>query len=427
MAAENLSTLSTSEALVDASEATEFGAAIRDMRLAHNTELSTVASTLRIRMVYLQAIEDGRFTELPGPTYAAGFVRAYAEYLGLDLSEVMRRYREVALGSDRQAPLVAPSPVVEGTMPTGFILLVAAVLVAIAYGSWYYLTLNGRDVGDMVSRIPQQIAEIVGMETGTPEVSGPPPNPTAAIEPTEEAAPNAADQPEPATIAESQPPVEAQDLPVPAAVSPAPALSERTGADTPAKINAGQQAEPVTAAVAPATSPPEPASVSETARDIAASVDTTTVAARKPAANADEGPSAQFNIVETSTNSAPAQAIPVTTPGVPEADQTAALPGSPPDATGAEAASRVVLRATAVSWVELRDANDKRIFSRLLLKGETYNVPGRSGITLATGNAGALDILVDGQTIGPLGPVGAVRRAVLMEPAALLRRRNARR
>ena len=63
MAAENLATLSTSEALVGASEATEFGAAIRDMRLAHNTELSTVASTLRIRLVYLQGIEDGRFTE----------------------------------------------------------------------------------------------------------------------------------------------------------------------------------------------------------------------------------------------------------------------------------------------------------------------------------------------------------------------------
>ena len=105
----------------------------------------------------------------------------------------------------------------------------------------------------------------------------------------------------------------------------------------------------------------------------------------------------------------------------------AALPGASSDALGAETTSRVILRATAISWVELRDANGKRVFSRLLKKGETYNVPGRGGITLATGNAGALDVLVDGQTIGPLGPVGAVRRNVLLEPAALLERSNARR
>ena len=62
------------------------------------------------------------------------------------------------------------------------------------------------------------------------------------------------------------------------------------------------------------------------------------------------------------------------------------------------------------------------IFSRLLKKGETYNVPNQYGITLATGNAGALDILVDGQSIAPIGPTGAVRRNVLIEPAALIQR-----
>jgi len=378
------------------------------MRLAHNTELATVASTLRIRQVYLQAIEDGRFTELPGPTYAAGFVRAYAEYLGLDISEVMRRYREVALGSDRQAPLVAPSPVVEGTMPTGFILLVAAVLAAAVYGSWYYLTLNGRDVGDIVSQIPQQIAEIVGLQSNAPETSAQPPKPAA----------NTADQSSPAAVVESAAPAGSQEPLAPAAGSPAPAQPERTADDTPMEINSGRPAEPAEAAVTPAPSRSESASVTETARD-------TSGAADDAAAAAGEGSSARSDSVETTTIPAPAVPVPAAA-GVPEADQSAALPGSPPEIVGPEPPSRVVLRATAISWVELRDANGKRVFSRLLKKGETYNVPGRGGITLATGNAGALDVLVDGQTIGPLGPVGAVRRDVLLEPAALLRRANAR-
>jgi cytoskeletal protein RodZ len=432
MAAENLATLSTSEALVGASEATEFGAAIRDMRLAHNTDLATVASTLRIRQVYLQAIEDGRFTELPGPTYAAGFVRAYAEYLGLDLSEVMRRYREVALGSDRQAPLVAPSPVSEGTMPTGTILLVGAVVAAIAYGSWYYLTLHGRDVGDIVAKIPQQIAEIVGMEAGTPEVLVPLPIPDTATEPPAEAAPGPADQPAGSAVVEAEPPVETQEAPVTTAEPSALAQPVSTTVDTPMKIDAGRQAEPATAVVTPPTSPADSATPTETARETAASTDAAAAAVREPvvpaeAPSAGEQPSARFEPDATPTIPVAATSDPVTAASVPAATQTAALPGETPEAAATEQSSRVVLRASAISWVELRDANNKRVFSRLLKKGETYDVPARSGITLATGNAGALDVLVDGQNIGPLGPVGAVRRGVLMEPDALLRRGNARR
>ena len=418
MVAETLATLSTSDALAGASEATEFGAAIRDMRLAHNTDLATVASTLRIRLVYLQAIEDGRFTELPGPTYAAGFVRTYAEYLGLDLSEVMRRYREVALGLDRQAPLVAPSPVVEGTMPTGFILLVAAVLAVIAYGSWYYLTLNGRDVGDIVAHIPQQIAEIVGMESGTPETSALLPKSAAAPGPTAEAARNTADQSAPVAVVESVPPVEPQESPVPTLVLSAPAQPEKAAAaavDTAMKNNSRRRVNPAKAVVA-----------RETSRRKAAVVAPEPAAGPVEAAVAGEGPPTQFNSIETTTIVAPATPNPVTAADVPEAVQTAALPRSPPDTLQPEPPSRVVLRATATSWVESRDANGKRVFSRLLKKGETYNVPGRSGITLSTGNAGALDVLVDGQAIGPLGPVGAVRRDVLLEPTALLRRGDAR-
>ena len=149
------------------------------------------------------------------------------------------------------------------------------------------------------------------------------------------------------------------------------------------------------------------------------------IAAIAEAAIAGEGPSGQSDTVETSAIPVPVTPAPDTAASVPDAAQTAALPETPFQAAAPEPASRVVLRATAISWVELRDADKKRVFSRLLKKGETFNVPGRRGITLATGNAGALDVLVDGQAIGPLGPVGAVRRNVLLEPDALLKRSNA--
>ncbi|MDA1324492.1 MAG: DUF4115 domain-containing protein [Proteobacteria bacterium] len=400
------------------------------MRLAHSADLATVASTLRIRLVYLQAIEEGRFSELPGPTYAAGFVRAYAEYLGLDLPEVMRRYREVALGSDRQAPLIAPSPVVEGTMPTGFILLVAAVLAALAYGAWYYLTLNGRDAGDIVAQLPKQIADIVGMEATAPDPSAQPPKAAAAPEPKTKAAEDtsdqSADQTAPAAVAKAETPEVSRKTPKPANAIPDPARPERTAAAAAKKavdISPAQQASPAKVSVPPAMSRSETATAAATARK-ATTMAQETAAGPAPAETAGEGPPARPDSVLTTI--IPAQAEPVIAAGVPDAAQTATLPGSAAEIVGPEPPSRVVLRATAISWVELRDANGKRVFSRLLKKGETYNVPGRNGITLATGNAGAVDVLVDGQTIGPLGPVGAVRRDVLLEPAALLQRINAR-
>jgi Helix-turn-helix domain len=47
-------------------------------------ELSEVEAATKIRRRYLNAIENEAWDVLPGPAYAAGFVRAYADYLGLD-------------------------------------------------------------------------------------------------------------------------------------------------------------------------------------------------------------------------------------------------------------------------------------------------------------------------------------------------------
>ena len=69
------------------------GALLQASRQRLGEELVDVASMLRIRLPYLVAIEAGRHQELPGATYAVGFIRAYAEHLGLDSEEVVRRFK----------------------------------------------------------------------------------------------------------------------------------------------------------------------------------------------------------------------------------------------------------------------------------------------------------------------------------------------
>ena len=70
------------------------------------------------------------------------------------------------------------------------------------------------------------------------------------------------------------------------------------------------------------------------------------------------------------------------------------------------------MNAIQDSWVQVRDAGGELLLTRVLRAGEIYRVPDEPGLTLVTGNAGGLEILVDGESLGIMGPVGKVRRDV---------------
>jgi cytoskeleton protein RodZ len=62
----------------------EIGNSLREARLRQGFELPRVEADIKIRAKYLRALEEERFEVLPGETYVKGFLRTYAEYLGLD-------------------------------------------------------------------------------------------------------------------------------------------------------------------------------------------------------------------------------------------------------------------------------------------------------------------------------------------------------
>jgi len=62
----------------------EIGSSLRGARERQQIKLSDVEQATRIRTKYLQALEDERFELLPGTAYAKGFLRTYADFLGLD-------------------------------------------------------------------------------------------------------------------------------------------------------------------------------------------------------------------------------------------------------------------------------------------------------------------------------------------------------
>jgi Helix-turn-helix domain len=62
----------------------EIGNSLREARLRQGLEIPRVESDTKIRGKYLRALEDEEFEVLPGDTYVKGFLRTYADYLGLD-------------------------------------------------------------------------------------------------------------------------------------------------------------------------------------------------------------------------------------------------------------------------------------------------------------------------------------------------------
>src|SRR5918911_1662953 len=56
----------------------------REPRVRQRLDFSEVEQAIKIRGKYLRALEDEQFEALPAPTYVKGFLRVYADYLGLD-------------------------------------------------------------------------------------------------------------------------------------------------------------------------------------------------------------------------------------------------------------------------------------------------------------------------------------------------------
>jgi len=85
------------------------GDLLREAREARGHSLEDVEKATRIRVKYLEALESGDFGVLPSATQARGFLRNYAQFLGLDAEAVLARYGE-AVNKKSFLSLAAPRP-----------------------------------------------------------------------------------------------------------------------------------------------------------------------------------------------------------------------------------------------------------------------------------------------------------------------------
>ena len=150
------------EQQVEPQPSTRVGALLRTCRLRAGLDLAEVAQSLRIRRPFLEAIESGRFEALPAPAYALGFVRCYAEQLGLDAEEIARRFKSEIADPGAGAPLHFPLPITaEGGAPKGAVLLLGAVIALGAYATWYITSSHRIDTAHIVSPVPDRLEQLL--------------------------------------------------------------------------------------------------------------------------------------------------------------------------------------------------------------------------------------------------------------------------
>lgn len=144
------------------------GAELKEARERLGYTLPAVAATLRIRLPYLEAIEAGRLSELPGNAYAVGFLRTYAQALGLDPDEISRRFKAEAAEVNRKTELAFPAPVPERGIPAGAVVLVGAVIAIAAYIGWYRFSGGEQRANDVVQAVPDRLAPLAALPPSAP-------------------------------------------------------------------------------------------------------------------------------------------------------------------------------------------------------------------------------------------------------------------
>jgi cytoskeletal protein RodZ len=201
----------------------ELGERLREARESQGISVSQASVETRILQRYLVALEDGDYQHLPGDVYARGFIRNYANYLGLPADELIELYRRDRGVSEpiRVVPATS-SPRIRGLVVPSFfgVFFVVLVLVGASYLVLSTLNIVGEGPPNQVAAQPTLAPTPRPLPTSPPAPAGATSEPVIASEPT--AAPGDVGQPSlpPAgAAAPTAAPTAASDAPIVAEVS----------------------------------------------------------------------------------------------------------------------------------------------------------------------------------------------------------------
>ena len=317
------------------------GQRLRQAREQRGMTVSAVADTLRLSSAMIEALEQDRYDELPPPAFVRGYLRSYAELLGLPADEVLRAH---TLSQPESVPVTQVGPVTQPLSGSHRARLVASVLgvvilaLALVVVGWFSAE---RDAGefdqtDTETELSRTDAAVPTQSGGTTDLARP------VMAPDFEVTPGVG-------VEGESPPEDGADEPTLAAEHDA--VIQPEGREP--EVAAGEGSPP-----APAESP----------------VDTDQAA--PPAATESPADTDQ-------TRSDEVQQQPT--------DQQ-----QPTERTELQIEFRI--REGGRSWVEIDDAAGERIVRRLFSSGESFSAQAEAPLSIFVGDAAEVELSIDGES-----------------------------
>lgn len=161
---------------VERSEVVRCGAILRAAREKLGLRAEDIATDLRLSTHQIEALEKDDWSELPGTTYARGYLKAYARLLGIDSNELMNMSEDQPDSEDTETKVTAKHTGVaesyappnkpkdnERTTGRGFVgfYLLALLIVGLGAGGWYGWSWyeSGNDLGPVAQHKPLLLLE----------------------------------------------------------------------------------------------------------------------------------------------------------------------------------------------------------------------------------------------------------------------------
>lgn len=334
---------------------------LRAARLERGDDLYMIAEYLCIKPSFLIALENSRYDEFPADAYVIGFLRTYANFLGLDGKEAIDRYRYEMAGQRHKPVLFMPTPVSEGRAPSIFVLIGAAFAALLIYSLWYAISSPSAPV------VPPDLSEAVA--TTPPKQT--PPTSLPSSEPTPLPSKTNVHEEKPAPTPQSLP---KESIDKKGAQAKAPMLDE---------VEEDEEKDILT--------PPQLALPSVVVYT--------------------DGKDGTTSIHVSSEENSKAK----------NTEDTAKTEETDQKYTNQIiSTSRVAIRAVEDSWILIATNDGKTIYDHVLKPGEAYSVPDIPGLLLTTGNGRGIILSLDGQDLPQLATERAqVVRNILLDPDRL--------
>ncbi|MFO7571770.1 MAG: DUF4115 domain-containing protein [Gaiellaceae bacterium] len=140
----------------------DIGSSLRDARLRQELDFPELEERTKIRPKYLRALEDERFDILPSQTYVRGFLRSYAEALGLESQPFVDEYNSrFAVGEDdapirtRRVPTRPSRREARESRLAVLVVLAIAVVTALVIAAWRFGGPEGETVPGLAAPTQQ--------------------------------------------------------------------------------------------------------------------------------------------------------------------------------------------------------------------------------------------------------------------------------